>query len=276
MSLASGTFTVNDGTRLHFEETGNREGMPIVFLHAFPMNHKMWEPQIRALEKDFRVIAPDLRGLGGSELGASPFTMEVLVDDLIELLDHLHVKKAVVCGLSMGGYVALRALERHPERFKGVVLADTNTAADTNESKIKRTQALKAVQTKGLSAFAEEFLKHALSAHTRETKPEVVARLKNIIESNNPAGVLHAIIALISRTDTTASLKAIKVPTLIAVGEEDTVTSVSLAEGMHKQIEGSKLAVLKKAGHFSNIENSEEFNRAFVAYLDSLVKQATK
>lgn len=251
-------------------EEGPREGAAVLLIHGFPFNHRMWEPQVSALSKEFRVISYDVRGHGKSEPGDGQYTIEFFVDDLLAVLDHLQIKEAVLCGLSMGGYIALRAAERHPERFKGLVLCDTKSEPDANEAKIKRSAAVRALKEKGVSAFAPEFLKQVLSDKTLASKSGTVDFLSSVIKENTPAALSGTLIALAARTDTTPALSKIGCPALLLVGEEDKLTPPSAAEAMKQKIPKAELFVIKEAGHISNAENPAEFNQRLLEYLKSL------
>jgi 3-oxoadipate enol-lactonase len=255
-----------NGTRLFLSDTGLKSGRPVVFVHGFPFSHEMWAPQIEALNNDYRCIAYDIRGLGRSDVGDGQYMIEIFVDDLIALLDHLQIDKAAVCGLSMGGYVALRAVEKNPERFNALILADTRSEADSNEAKLKRAGALKGVKT-DLKAFAEGFVKAVFAPETFKTHPQSIQKIRTIIESATPQGICGSILALASRTDTTASLAKISIPTLVLVGEHDTLTPPSVALAMAKQIPGAEYKEISKSGHMSNMENPGEFNSHLLTFL---------
>lgn len=263
-----------NGLRLHVLEAGQRAAPPgappLVLLHAFPLSSAMWVPQIEALRHAWRILAPDVRGLGQSEAGDGQHPLEFFVDDLLALLDHLCVERAVLCGLSMGGYIALRLHERAPERVAALVLADTRSEADTDEAKLRRAAAIRSVKTDGVAAFAKRFLPTALAPATLASRPELVAEAERLISANSPRGIAGALLALATRTDTTASLSRIGVPTLLLVGEDDALTPPSLMQAMHRRIPGAVMHCIPAAGHLSNMENPEEFNRRLGAFLDSL------
>jgi len=257
---------IND-IAINYIERGPSQGLPVVFIHGFPFSHKMWEPQMRELSNDIHAITYDVRGHGSSDVGDGQFTIELFVDDLIVLLDHLGIEKAVLCGLSMGGYIALRAIERHPNRIKGLVLCDTKSESDTNEEKIKRTSSIKTVKAAGVSAFAENFVKSVFWPKTFENNPGAVEFIKELIRVNSTLGICGTLLALVSRTDTTQSLSSIDVPTCIIVGEYDLLTPPFCAQGMHKAIARSELHILSNAGHISNLENTKDFNENLIAFL---------
>ena len=251
---------IND-VRVWFEDLGSPAALPVVLIHGFPFSHEMWHPQIGVLSESFRAIDYDLRGHGQSSAGDGQYPFEFFVDDLISLLDHLKLKRAVLCGLSMGGYIALRAAERNPERVQALVLADTQSKADSNEVKLKRAASIKDIKRNGVKPFAEAFLKTTFTPQSLTPKSESVAMIQKIIESNSPLGICGALLALATRTDTTASLSTIQVPTLILVGEQDALTPVSASQEMHDRIPRSEMRVITNAAHLSNIENAVEFNR---------------
>jgi 3-oxoadipate enol-lactonase len=257
---------INDSAASYIEH-GPSQGLPVVFIHGFPFNHNMWEPQMSELPNDIHAIAYDVRGHGSSDVGDGQFTIELFVDDLIALLDHLGIEKAVLCGLSMGGYIALRAIEKHPKRIKGLVLCDTKSEPDTNEEKIKRSSSIKTVKSTGVSAFAGDFVKFVFWRKTFENNPEAIEFIKELIRNNSTLGICGTLLALAARTDTTQSLSSINVPTCIIVGEYDLRTPPSCAKEMHKAIAGSELHILSNAGHMSNLENTKDFNEYLVAFL---------
>ncbi len=248
-------------------EHGSSQGLPVVFIHGFPFNHKMWELQMCKLPNDIHAIAYDVRGHGSSDVGDGQFTIELFVDDLIALLDQFGIEKAVLCGLSMGGYIALRAIERHPNRIKGLILCDTKSETDTNEEKIKRTSSIKILKSAGVSAFAEDFVKTVFWTKTFEINPGAVEFIKELIRANSTIGICGTLLALASRTDTTQNLSYINVPTCIIVGEYDLRTPPSCAQEIHKTIASSELHILSNAGHMSNLENAEDFNNILIAFL---------
>jgi pimeloyl-ACP methyl ester carboxylesterase len=170
----------------------------------------------------------------------------------------------------MGGYIALRAVERNPERILGLILADTQAKADSNEAKLRRAASIKAVKTNGVKAYAEGFVKAAFAAQSFTTKADAVDVIKKIIESNSALGICGALLALATRTDTTEALPNVKVPTLILVGEHDALTPVSGSQEMHDKIPNSEIHVISNAAHMSNLENSQAFNDYVLNFLSRL------
>lgn len=261
---------ISQGHKIAYNAYGPTDKTPVVFIHGFPFSQGMWRPQVEALKASFRCITYDNRGHGESDVGEGQYMLEFFVDDLIALLDHLKIPKAVLCGLSMGGYIALRAVERNPERVQALVLCDTRCEADTNEAKLKRAVSIRTVKEKGVPAFAEGFLKAVFTPKSFETHPQEVEAIRKTILSNPPLGICGTLLALASRTDTTAALAQIKVPTLIQVGDQDTITPPSAAETLHKGISGSELHIIPNAAHMSNLENAEAFNQHLGAFLNKL------
>jgi 3-oxoadipate enol-lactonase len=256
-----------NGWSIDYSIYGKTSGLPVVFIHGFPFSQEMWRSQVAELSSDYRMITYDVRGHGKSEVGDGQYAIEFFVDDLIGLLDHVQIEKAVVVGLSMGGYIALRAIERNPERFKGLALCDTRSEADPNEGKIKRAGNIKSVKTDGVKKYAEGFVRAVFAPQTFERNPEAIKFIRNIIENTSPISIAGTLLALASRTDTTESLSKINVPTLILVGEHDALTPVSAARSMNEKIRQSELYVISDAAHLSNLENPEEFNKHLSGFL---------
>ncbi|MEW5798607.1 MAG: alpha/beta fold hydrolase [Bacteroidota bacterium] len=255
---------------LRYVDIGIPNATPIIFIHGFPFSHRMWMfpgGQTEALSGSNRVIAYDVRGHGESEVGTGHYSIEFFVDDLIGLMDHLAIHKAILCGLSMGGYIALRFAERNPERLLGLVLCDTRSEADSNEGKVKRAAAIKNVQINGMKSYAAESVKNLFAPESFDRKPEAVKLIQSLIERTAPLSIFGTLLALASRTDTTAFLSNIKCPTLIMVGEKDVLTPPAASQSMHEKIPGSELHVIPNAAHLSNMENPEEFNKHLIEFV---------
>ena len=257
-----------NGASLFCVDKGDRKGLPVVFVHGFPLSHSMWNPQLDLVAKGHRAIAYDLRGHGHSSVGDGQYTIEGHVDDLIGLMDQLEVKRAVLVGLSMGGYIALRAIEREPGRFLALALCDTRSEADTNEGRLKRAAGAAAVKQNGSAAFAEGFLPAVFAPQSLQEKPEIVAQIHDVILNITPLSLAGHQIAMAARTDTTPSLASIAVPTLVMVGELDTVTPPADSSSMQEKIPGAELHVIPGAGHMSNMENPDFFNEKLMAFLE--------
>lgn len=258
------------GARIHYVDAGERSLVPIVLVHGFPFSHAMWAPQLDVLKGKARVVAYDVRGHGRTEPGDGQLTLELFADDLLGLLDFLKIEKAVLCGLSMGGYIVLRAVEKAPQRARGLILADTKSEADSNEAKLKRAATVSAVKKDGVPAFAEGFMKAIFAPETLEKRRDLLELAKGLISANPPLGICGALLAMAGRTDTTPGLAKIAVPTLVLVGEQDTLTPPAAAKSLQENIPGAKLKVIPGAGHMSNLENPEAFNAALLGFLASL------
>ena len=264
--------TVNNAL-LHYIDIGISTATPVVFIHGFPFSHRMWTfpgGQTEALASTNRVIAYDVRGHGDSEVGDGQYTIELFVDDLIGLLDHLSIARTVAIGLSMGGYIALRAVERHPDRFRGLVLCDTKSEGDSNDAKVKRAASIKAVKASGPRQFAQNFVANVFTPDSFNTRPEAVKAIQSIIERTAPLSLCGTMLALAARTDTTAALAGITVPTLIMVGEHDALTPPAASQAMREKIPQSELHIIPGAAHMSNIENTAEFNKHLSEFLQKL------
>jgi 3-oxoadipate enol-lactonase len=264
-----------NGGAIEYETAGPRNGIPIVLVHGFPFSRAMWDVQVNALKADHHAVTYDVRGHGGSDPGDGQYTMELFVDDLVALLDHLRLRPVVGVGLSMGGYILLRAVERHPEKFRALVLCDTRAEADGNEGKVKRARQAADVKANGLGGFSENFLKAVFHEKTFAEKPDTVAAIRSVIERTSPLAVAGTLIALAGRTDSTASLFRIAVPTLIMVGRHDAVTPPSASQAMKDKIPGSELHVIPGAGHLSNLENPEEFTTHLLRFLHTLNRSSS-
>jgi 3-oxoadipate enol-lactonase len=243
---------------------------PVVLLHGFPFNRSLWREQVEALSETRRVVAPDLRGHGETSVGVGPATMEEMAEDLAALLDELEVGRAVVGGLSMGGYAAFAFVRAHPERVAALVLADTRAQADTDDVRRTREETARRALAKGMEPIADAMMPKLFAPATREQRPDLVARVREMILGTKPAGAAAALRGMAARRDQTDLLETIDAPTLIIVGSEDTVTPPADAEVIRAKIRGSRLSKIEGAGHVSNVERPDEFNRAVAEFLDGL------
>jgi pimeloyl-ACP methyl ester carboxylesterase len=257
---------------IHFVDDGGKDLMPVVFMHAFPLHGGMWNAQREAMRGKARFISFDVRGLGKSPLGRGPAMLEHFVDDLVALLDQLHVESAMLVGLSMGGYMALRAAERAPMRVRGLLLSDTQAAADSNEAKLKRAEGIRKVLSEGVAAYTEVFLRGALASRTLETRGDVVSQVKALIQESTPEGIAAGLIALATRTDATSSLAHIRVPTRVLVGEYDAITPPSVARSLTDSISGAHMHLLPGAGHLGNLENPDSFNALLLQHVERVAR----
>jgi pimeloyl-ACP methyl ester carboxylesterase len=238
----------------------------LVLLHAFPLNARMWEPQFEMASAGWRIIAPHFRGFDGVPF-AGPATIDDYAGDVVDLLDRLHVHEAVIVGLSMGGYVAFALMRRARQYVRALVLADTKAPGDTAEAKRARETMIAIARERGAAAVADELLPKLLGETSRRERPDLVERVRSLIESSTPGAIESASRALMSRQDSTPLLSTIHVPVLILVGDEDILTPPPLADAMSRGIAESELVTIPRAGHLSNLEQPASFNAAVARFL---------
>jgi pimeloyl-ACP methyl ester carboxylesterase len=255
-------------TEIAYDDVGS--GLPVVFLHAFPLNRTMWDPQVTALVGESRCIAMDLRGLGESK-SSGPFSMDRYADDVAAVLDTLRIRHAVIVGLSMGGYVAFAFWRRHRERVRAMVLSNTRAAADMEEVVARRRQLIEIAKTQGSTGVANAQIAGLVGKTTREKRPDIYDALHRMMAQAPTDGVIGAIHALIDRPDSTATCATIDVPTLVISGDEDVITPPKEASRLSAAIHGSRLEILQGAGHLSNVERPAAFNTVVSEFLASLL-----
>jgi len=234
----------------------------VVLLHAFPLTARMWQPQLGALsERGWHVIAPEM----ASE------TMDDCTGDVIDLLDGLHVHDAVIGGCSMGGYLAFNVLRHAGSYVRGLLLIDTRTQADAPEALEGRKRLIRLAEEQGPSAVLDDMIPKVLGDTTRRERTDVVDLVRSIGMDNSSAAIVRMVRVLMSRPDATPLLSTIHVPTLIVVGEEDTITPAAVARQMHEGIAGSQLVVMPRIGHLPNLEEPHAFNDVIASFLDHRV-----
>jgi pimeloyl-ACP methyl ester carboxylesterase len=256
-----------DGTHFNYTERGT--GTPLVLVHGFPLDNRIWDDQVAALSDRCRVIAPDLRGFGQTR-SEEPFGIESLADDLHRLLTKLDALPCIMAGLSMGGYVALAYDAKYATDLKGLILVDTRAEADTTEGKQGREKMICTVREFGSEAVANAMMPKMLAPDTERSRPALMQKLRGIMEACPAKTIENALVALRDRRDYCDRLASIAVPTLIVVGEHDAITPVSVSEFMHREIPKSKLVVVKGAGHMSAMEQPEQVSRAIRGFVESL------
>lgn len=255
------------GRRIRYVEAG--AGWVVVLLHAFPLSAAMWRPQLESVPDGFRFITPDFAGFGGSTpLDATP-TMDAYAEDVVALMDHLEIERATIGGLSMGGYVTFALFRKARERFLGLVLANTRPQADTPEGLDGRRKMRQLVADRGVGAVADQMLPKLLGETSRRERPELERDVRSLIDANSAGGVTAAIDAMMQRPDSTPLLAKIGRPALILAGEEDTLIPRADAEAMDTAIARSRLVVLERAGHLSNMETPDAFSAALADFLTS-------
>ncbi len=251
-----------------YEELG--DGAPVVLLHPFPANHELWKPAAQTLITKYRVILPDLRGHGDSDVGEGPATMERHALDLARVLDDADIGRAPFVGVSIGGYALFEFWRRFRGRVAGLMLCNTKAGADNAEGRATRLKAAQDVLERGTEQFFEGMVKKLLGKTTLESRPDLVDGALRMMREMSPQDVAMVQRGMAERPDSTATLKSINVPTLIVTGEEDQMTGVAEAQLMHKEIPGSQLKVVAKAGHYSPWEQPEEVGRLVRQFLESL------
>lgn len=242
---------------LSFFEFGEPENSAIIFLHGFPYSHKMWLKQIDKLKDKYYCITYDIRGLGESEVGDGQYTMESFIDDLMFVIDELKLNKPVLCGLSMGGYIAFRAIEREEEKFSAVIFCDTKSNADSNEAKITRANNIKRINKEGLYNFVVEFITNCFYPESIKILGNEFIQLIEEAKNFNPIGVKGSLLAMMGRTDTTDYLSKIKIPTLLLCGKYDKLTPPNAMQEVAEKINKSEFYIVPNAGHITPIENPE-------------------
>ncbi|MBB6554947.1 alpha/beta fold hydrolase [Nonomuraea rubra] len=238
-----------------------------MLLHAFPLSSAMWLAQREGLARVCRVITPDLRGFGGSRLGEDEPSLDLMADDVARLLDEEGIDRAVVGGLSMGGYVTMAFCRRHPDRVLGVILADTKAGADPPAARDNRERIAQAVLSGGNEVLVTEVLPALIGRTTRERRAMVFGRVKGLVQSAPPGAVAWAQRAMAARPDSFETLSGLKVPLLIIVGDEDELSPPSDAEAMAQAVPEGKVEIIPKAGHLSAVEQPEAFNTAVIEFL---------
>ena len=231
----------------------------------------MWEPQLALAECGWRILAPQLRGMGSGGSDPPATSMDDYAGDAIDLLDALHIEQAVVGGLSMGGYVAFAMFRHAPRYVRGLVLADTRPQADAPETVEARKRMLALLRDKGPVAVAEDMMPRLFGSTTHRERPELADTVRRLISANSVDAIAGAITALMTRPDSTTVLGSIHCPTLVLVGEEDAITPVKLSEEMQQAVAGAELAIIPRAGHLSNLEQPDGFNAALERFLNHRV-----
>ncbi|MBE8712172.1 alpha/beta fold hydrolase [Sphingobacterium hungaricum] len=248
----------------------DKERQVIIFLHGFPFNKNSWRDQLSALADDVTGIAIDIRGHGNSTSGHGFFSIDVFAKDLRVFMEKLEIEKAVLCGVSMGGYIVLRTFQLIPDKISGLILSDTHSKADDDKGKQKRFDSIQAVLQFGRRPFAIGFIENLFTKETIDEKPETVELIKSSIRRNSVNSICATLLALASRTDTTSSLEKIKVPTLVIRGKEDKITPENLMSELANDIPGAEYIQFENCGHLPNLEDPERFNQVLKDFLEKV------
>jgi len=247
-------------------------GRAIVLLHAFPFSAELWLPQLSRAPRGCRLVAPDLRGFRGTgpafeDPGVEGVTMDGYASDVLALMSHLEIDRAVVVGLSLGGYVAFAMLRRAPARVAGLVLANTRATADSPEGRANRDRLIDVVKRDGPGAIASEMVPKLLGATTQREQPDLAETIGRMIRMNSPAAIAAGLAAMRDRPDSTALLPSIGCPTTVVTGAEDRTIPAEETAAMHAAIPGATLVVIPKAGHLSNVEGTGDFSTVLARWV---------
>jgi len=256
-----------------YTDEGSDDAPVLIFIHGFPLNKSMWDKQIEALKDNYRVIAYDIRGHGDSDAGNEEFSIELFVSDLLSLMDVLKIDKASLCGLSMGGYIALNAIENHPERFDALVLSDTNCIADPPKVKQKRLDTIESIKAFGVEKYVDDSIVNLFAPESFTTHKKAISDVKDMILNTCVQSLSKTLLALSLRKATCNKLPEITIPVLFLVGEEDKITPPEASELMHQKIKKSTMHIISHAGHLSNLENPDEFNEQLKSFFATIYKK---
>ncbi|MEV6959306.1 alpha/beta fold hydrolase [Streptomyces sp. NPDC051207] len=260
--------TTLNGATLHYDDLGPSDGTPVALIHGHPFNRTLWEPQARALvAAGYRVVLPDLRGYGDSDVTPGTVLLSGFADDLAALLDHLGIERAVVGGVSMGGQIAMEFHRGYPGRVRALVLSDTSAPAETEEGRDVRNRLADRLLAEGMDGYAHEVIGKMLADYNVTALPEVAARVLAMMRATDPRGAAAALRGRSERPDYRDSLPAVDVPTLVVVGADDVYTPVAQAEEICRLVPHAGRCVIEDAGHLPGAEQPERFNAALLEFL---------
>jgi pimeloyl-ACP methyl ester carboxylesterase len=243
-------------------------GTPVVLLHAFPLDGRMWAPQVEALAGNYQLIVPDLRGFGAAgEQAVEEAGMDLLADDVARLLDDRGLERVVLGGLSLGGYVALAFVRRYADRLGGLLLLDTKASADSEPARADRLRMVERVLAEGAGFLPEAMLPRLLGKTSLEERPELVERVTVLIREQDPRAVAGAQRGMAARLDATDVLAGIAVPTLVVHGEEDAIIAPEVGRELAAAIPDARFLLVERAGHLANLEQPEVVNEALLDFL---------
>ena len=247
-------------------QEGDSTKKTILFIHGFPYDHTMWNSQVDDFSSSFHCVTFDVRGLGESPAGDGQFTMESFVDDVEYIIDELQLVKPILCGLSMGGYISLRAVERFENKLGGLILCDTKPEADDNEGKLKRAASIKKINTLGVQEFVAGFVPNCFAENSIKELGKTYNAILEKSSASDPTGVKGCLLAMLGRNDTTGYLPKIKIPSLVLCGQNDKLTPPQSMKKLADKINNSDFVVIPGAGHMTPIENPDAVNAAMRNY----------
>lgn len=261
--------TAGDGNEFAVFDHGT--GVPLLLVHGFPLDHTMWRGQIEGLADRCRIIAPDLRGFGGSGVTSGTVTMDRFASDLVDIVNVLDVTEPVVyCGLSMGGYIGWRFAQQAVDRMRALIQCDTRAAADAPDAAENRLRVAESVMENGTAPLARAMLEKLFAAKTRAEQPDVVESVQQTIVQTDPAGVAAASRGMAERVDSTPDLKNITAPTLLICGAEDAITTAAEMESLTQHLPAARYVEIADAGHMAPLEQPQATNAAIRQFLDEL------
>jgi len=250
------------------------KGLPLVLVHGFPLCRKMWRPQTEVLAKaGCRVIIPDLRGFGESVLTSGMVSMDIYADDIVALMDHLGIDKAVVGGMSMGGYVLLNLVERYPDRIAAPIFIVTKAGSDDDAGKARRTALAEACRVQGVLPVAEAFRNFLFAPATLTDNPALVDEVCGWMKASDPRGAAAGLIAMRDRKDCVALLGSINQPALVIGADQDQAVPVEDSRIIADGLSDAELCILHGSGHMVNLEQPARFNEAIMEFLAGLRKK---
>jgi 3-oxoadipate enol-lactonase len=254
---------------MEYEDRG--EGRPLLWIHGFPLNRRLWQPQIDNLSDVARVLVPDLRWRSEIKPTQSRYTMDLLAKDCYELVNELEIKEPlIVGGLSMGGYVALAFYRNFPDKVAGMILASTKASPDDEEGKVRREELAAMALESGPDAIVQAFLPKMMAPITYQERPELVEQVRSIMEGSSKEGLAGALLGMKERPDSNPMLSELDRPVLIIHGANDQIIPADEARAMQSKLPEAELKIIDNAGHLVNIEQPEEFNRSVREYLKSI------
>jgi 3-oxoadipate enol-lactonase len=251
---------------------GGGRGAPLILVHGFPVDGRMWEQQQEAPAAERRVLVPDLKGFGRSPLPRENHSIEDHARDVADFMDAHAVSRGIVCGFSMGGYVALAFAALFPWRLSGLILADTKAGSDLGQARDARTANAQRVLGEGLTFLADDMLFKLLTEQTLASDEELARRIWSLMVNQRGEGVASALLAMRDRPDRTDLLPRIECPTLVVVGSEDVITPPREGKNMAELLPNGRYVEIPEAGHMANVEQPFLFNRALLDFLDSLAE----
>ncbi|SDO82533.1 3-oxoadipate enol-lactonase [Paenibacillus sp. yr247] len=254
-----------NGAEQFVEEQG--QGAPVILLHGFPLDHRMWQSQVEVLSGNYRVITPDLRGMGNSDVPVTNISIDQYADDILTLMDKMDIQKAALGGFSMGGYVAFALLRKAPKRFTALLLANTRPEADGQEARKNRMNMAVSLYEKGSAVARDAMLPKLLTEQTKQDQPKLVETLSTVMESMPAEGLVHACLAMAFREDAVDLLSSISVPMLVIAGEQDLIAPPDVMKKMADQVSGASYHVIPAASHLTPMEKPEAFNALLVDFL---------